>query len=201
MAGISLGAVVITPAGGFILEIFGWRATYLFLGLCSWVLVIPPILLFMKNTPQEMGLLPDGDSVPGVDSEPDSAQKDPFPAGMRSFSLPEAARTRSYWLLVFGHAGINIPLMGGLSHTAAWGVDILRALRLPVESGMEVIQFGIFLSAMAAVIGALVGGPLSDRVGRKPVFTASFIMYGSSMLYGVMVTTTVPSLSGIICRN
>jgi nitrate/nitrite transporter NarK len=196
---MGLGLIALVAPG--LIRTLGWRGSWFFLGILLGLMIMLISIAFIRKDPDSMGLLPDGDISPGVHSGLDSAQRDPFPAGMNSFSLPEAVRTRSYWLLVFGHAGINIPLMGGLSHTAAWGVDILRVLKIQVESGMEVIQFSIFLSAMAAVIGALVGGPLSDRVGRKPIFTASFIMYGSSMIYGVMVTTTVPSLSGIVLFN
>jgi FSR family fosmidomycin resistance protein-like MFS transporter len=91
--------------------------------------------------------------------------------------------------------------MGGLTHLATWGVDIMYSLNIAVESGMGVVQISIFLSAMAAVIGALVGGPLSDRIGRKPVFTISFILYGISQLYGSVVTMVIPSLFGVVIFN
>ena len=48
------------------------------------------------------------------------------------------------------------------------------------EWGISRPAFGIVISAapFGLVIGALVAGPPSDRVGRKPVLTASVFLFG-----------------------
>jgi len=197
--GMGLGLIALVAPG--LISFLGWRGSWFFLGIFLGLAIMLISTVVIRKDPDSMGLLPDGDIAPVEDPAPDKDQGVPFQAATDNFSLREAARTRSYWCLIFGHAVISVPLMGGLSHMAAWGVDITRALKIPVESGMGVVQFSIFFSAMAAVLGALIGGPLSDRVGRKPVFASSFIMYGISLLYGVIITTSMPSLLGVILFN
>ena len=60
-AGASIGSMVIQPLVGIIAQNFGWRATYLFAGLLVLVLNVPLILFVLRDSPESMGLLPDGD--------------------------------------------------------------------------------------------------------------------------------------------
>jgi sugar phosphate permease len=61
MAGGSVGAMVIQPLVGIIDQTFGWRATYLFAGSLVLATNVPLILFVLKDGPESMGLLPDGD--------------------------------------------------------------------------------------------------------------------------------------------
>ncbi|MBS0360557.1 MAG: MFS transporter [Proteobacteria bacterium] len=57
-------------------------------------------------------------------------------------------------------------------------------------------QLGLFFAAanLGLVIGALVGGPLADRVGRKPVLVVSLLAFGAcSVLNGL--APSVPALT------
>ena len=61
MAGGSVGSMVIQPLVGIIAQNFGWRATYLFAGSLVLAINVPLILFVLKDSPESMGLLPDGD--------------------------------------------------------------------------------------------------------------------------------------------
>ena len=65
--GVGLGGFAVAPLiGGYVTPDFGWRASYLALGLLTWVLIIPLALLVIKTKPAEMGLYPDGVEDPGA---------------------------------------------------------------------------------------------------------------------------------------
>ena len=61
MAGGAVGSMVLQPVVGIIAQNFGWRATYLFSGALVLALNVPLILFVLKDSPESMGLLPDGD--------------------------------------------------------------------------------------------------------------------------------------------
>jgi sugar phosphate permease len=60
-AGMALGAMLIVPIVGFIIESSGWRLAFIFMGLLFYVVGIPLALFVLKKNPEEMGLLPDGE--------------------------------------------------------------------------------------------------------------------------------------------
>jgi MFS family permease len=197
--GMGLGFIaLIAPS---LIEAFGWRGSWLYLGLILGIGITLIAAVFIRKDPESMGLLPDGDTIPTVNQSFEGKDSAVPSVESEDWTVGEAFRTRSYWCLVAGHALITIPLMGALTHMATWGVDIIHLLGIPVEEGMGTVQFSIFASAMTAVLGALIGGPTSDRVGRKPVFTASFLLYGASLIYGTVLTAVSPSLWGVVIFN
>jgi len=62
MAGLPMGGAVLVPVTQFVISNYGWRGAWVVLGLLVWVLVVPLAALFMRRTPEDMGLRPDGDS-------------------------------------------------------------------------------------------------------------------------------------------
>ncbi len=75
-----------------------WREGFRFLGIFSLILIVPVVLL-MRRRPEDIGLLPDGaGSTPST--VPGAASTAPFYSQESSWSVGEAARTRTYWLIV-----------------------------------------------------------------------------------------------------
>jgi len=63
---VSVGLATGPPLGGFLIETLGWRYAYAASGLLILVPLIPVVLL-MRNRPEELGLFPDGrDSPPSA---------------------------------------------------------------------------------------------------------------------------------------
>ena len=116
--GNGLGGVS-APLVGLLIFAVGWRDACTVLGVAILVVVIP-LSWFLRRAPEEMGLLPDGDDP---DAAQEAAQQQEsgrrrVQFGTYDFTVKEAMRTPSYWLLVMStgfrnvvHAGTSF-LMG-----------------------------------------------------------------------------------------
>jgi MFS family permease len=52
------------PLAQWLIDSVGWREAWLWLGIVTWLLLLPPILLLVQNRPEDLGLEPDGDATP-----------------------------------------------------------------------------------------------------------------------------------------
>jgi MFS family permease len=142
-----------------------------------------------------MGLLPDGDLVrPSIEVTTEETQQNPSHYIEEIWSVRDAVRTRSFWLLVFGNVFSVFILMGILGHIAAWGVDIAKAAGIPVEEAMGQIKLCVFLMSIMSMAGSLIAGPLSDKIGRKAIICVGFALNAILFLY----VSTIDSLTEVV---
>jgi len=92
MVGLGAGAIVIPPVAQRLTDSFGWRATFAIFGLVVLLLPIASVLAFLKETPAEVGLLPDGESQTAITQCLLRA-----PDGM---TWRETWHSRMFWLMV-----------------------------------------------------------------------------------------------------
>ncbi len=159
-AGISLGAILLTNAGGYILNTLGWRNTYLFLGILTGLLVVPYVLLVVKDRPEEIGRpLPDKEAG-GANAAITTAD-----SGRQDWPLQKAVKDPSLWLLLtaFGFVFINI------SAVLQFEVDYF------IENGLsEVTAASILgLTGGAGGLGKIFFGYMADRTSPKTGMIAS----------------------------
>lgn len=112
--GHGLGAMVITPLVGLAVANWGWRPTAVISGAVVLSVAIP-LSLLVRSSPENMGLLPDGDE-PGaepVTEPPDAGVVQGSPSPARDFSTREAIRTPSYWHIVIAN-GLRNAVHGGI---------------------------------------------------------------------------------------
>jgi MFS family permease len=60
MFGIGSGAILMPALAQRLIAMLGWRSTYMVIGLLVLVVSVPVVAFFLKESPEEMGLLPDG---------------------------------------------------------------------------------------------------------------------------------------------
>ena len=166
LSGNCIGQFVLVPLFSNVVSKYGWRTSYLVIGLIILVVNSAIVLLVIKGEPQDTHLKsschkepPDTDMAIG----PNVSQKD---AG--DLSLKESMRTSSFWLFVavmfvcgsgdFLVATHLVPMVTDFSIAPAVAADMLA-------------WFGLL-----SMGGMLVAGPLSDRIGNKIPLALTFTL-------------------------
>jgi len=175
-AGGSLGAFCLPPLAQMLVSGVGWRRAYVIFGaaiLLSLNLLAP----LMKRDPEGLGLTPDGDS-------PAETRVAPLETG-RDYTMSKAMRTRAFWVLFSLFAATWIPIFAPLVHL----VPLARGL------GVDPLVAATLVSAlgMAGIVGRLVMGSLSDRIGRRSAIGIGLVLQILAFL-GFAVAGSLPAL-------
>jgi MFS family permease len=184
-AGISAGGIVFAPLSQYLIDHVGWRRAYDVLAASVVVLVLPPVLAFMRRDPADLGLEPDGGPAPAkTDRDARLALAERELA--RSVPAAMAMRQPSFWLLA---AAFGLT-MTGLSSL------LLNQVALLVDRGMPATHASWVLGATAAmgVVGKLGFGALLDRYDQRRVAAACFVLQAAGVLL-LWRTHGVPALA------
>jgi sugar phosphate permease len=213
-SGVPLGTLVLSPISQFLIDSWGWRMTFFFWAAISAAAALP-LLLLIRNKPRDKGLAADGDqaALKSGSSLSDQAETVHAEAEIETgWSLSQAIRQRSFWLLSATQlfCGIGCGLM--MTHTVIFATDL----------GYSAIVGASFLSVQGGVslLGVLATGQMSDKMSRNKVLAmthfirclsfatlvAAIVFEGSSlwMLYLAMVLfgfgwfTTAPLAAGLV---
>lgn len=174
--GIGVGGAVAPVLTQYIIRREGWRTAMLVFGGAILLVLIPLVLVVIRNRPSELGLHPDGDAAP-----PAAAQR---PAAS-PVSLREALRSPSFWLILIGSA-MSIGAVGGvIQHLQLF----LRDQQFSPERAAQVASFLL----ASSIAGRIIMGYLADRFHKKYVMVAAYLMVGLAipLLYYVRVPSAV----------
>ena len=145
LAGLNLAFVTGPRLSASLIARFGWRTTYLVLGALVWVLAIPGSML-TRFPPAAAGGRTDTDRA----------------AASGGSSLGEALADRRLWLLVTAWMllGFNQMMMSIhlVSYVKDQGVTLERA------------SLALTILGTGTIVGRILFGVVSDRVGTKPTF-------------------------------
>nr|WP_304214808.1 MFS transporter [Fredinandcohnia onubensis] len=158
-AGGILGAVAQPVVGGLIAE-RGWGASYIIVGITVIIIVVPIIMLFIKKSPQDKGLLPYGMGVTkqnGQGTENETSEK--------GVEMKVARKSIAFYaLMVFFLLVTSI---------ASFSMHIPTYL---MNKGFDVTFAGNVMGTymIGVLFGSLIIGFLTDRIGSK--ITSIFAM-------------------------
>ena len=156
--GLSVAGIIAVPIIVWLQQVLDWRWASIFSGIAVWIIGIPTTWV-LQPSPEAMGLHPDGDD-PATAPPAVALHKSLGGAGLVDFTMNEALRTRSFWMIGFG-AGF---------YTLAQGA-VFVYLFLHLEQGVGLSRaaatfaFGV-LSAVN-VVGRIAGGWLGDRYPKN----------------------------------
>ena len=154
--GISASGVVMVPLITAILVTFGWRAAWLVLGGLPLLVLAPTAALWMRRRPEDMGLLPDGDSPPAQAPGNSPAKGTPRGAPQEvAWSRGEALRTRALWLIFLT---FNFGLMGIIA-------ILLHQVAYLRDQGFSANEAALVTTVVAlfALFGKIFWGFLAER--------------------------------------
>jgi MFS family permease len=185
---VGVGGAIIVPIVGYVIDNFGWRPMAMGAGVFLLVFIWP-LVLFIRHSPEDVGLLPDGDkpkNTVGESQDGDIASRYELDGqdemGEVTFSLSEAFHTRAMWILI---AGITLRFT---SHTAIMVhlAPILQAQGMSTTKAGAAIGLLVFLS----IPGRIVVGFLGDRFSKHRVVASLLVLQCLAMvvLYGANST-------------
>lgn len=196
-SGGSVGTFVLPPVAQLLVSGIGWRGAYLVFGGAIFVL-LNLVARLMHRDPESLGLHPDG--APGP----------PAALGREETAWPlrRALRTRAFWLVGATFTATWIPVFVPLVHIVPFARDL----------GHSALTGAWVVSALGAgaVLGRLVMGGISDRIGRRPAVGLALtlqalaflgflgaerlaVFYGAALLFGYSygaISTLFPAIVG-----
>lgn len=170
--GAGLGTVIFAPVATLLIANYDWRFAYLIMGLVA-ALVVLPLSQLLKRGPEEIGALPDGVlSKPGIKKE--QSQQDAY------LTLSQAARTKSFWFFVFMFTLSAFSQIMIITHLVPHITDI----------GFSAVTAAAILSLAsgASVLGRIIMGALSDKMGRKMTSIFCSTLQGLTIIWLSSIT-------------
>ncbi len=141
-------------------ERFGWRTAALFIGLVCLALAVP-LSRLVRNRPEDMGLLPDGDASPPSTGAQGESGGPPAAREEEGFTWQEAIRTRTFWLMATGHATTTVTLGTVYAHLGL----------LLDDRGFSIGEIGLVVAVFTSLTAVFlpVGGYLGDKFKIRTV--------------------------------
>lgn len=188
----SVGGSIFPPLTGFMIESQGWRQAAFILAVIAGIMILIPVILLVRNSPQSMGLLPDGISK----EESAKREKSDLSNYSAGLSLGEALRSSTFYILLFVTASMWFCITGVINNQTLYFDD------LSISDKISGLVLGLFF--LSSLSGKFLFGYLSDRFNKKYIMLVatinltigsvmlSFIMadnaftlYGYAIIYGI----------------
>jgi predicted MFS family arabinose efflux permease len=182
-AGSAAGQLVFLPFIAALAQDPGWRQASLLIGAGA-LAVVPLVLMFLKNSPADVGVLPYGATpAPGPDAGTESSAPEPTGtaagqevqeprrnAAVRALQvLKRASKVRTFWALVAGFA-----ICGASTHFIPSAHD--HGMPETTAAGLLAVV-GLF-----DIIGTIASGWLTDRFNPRILLAVYYQFRGIGLL-------------------
>ena len=172
--GFAASMAVHPPLAQWLSDQVGWREAWLWLGVLTWMLLIPPILLLIQNMPEDLGLQPDGRGRRGPGLEAAAPQ-----GAEVGLTVKQALRTPAFWITALSLATLSMLVTALFFHQVSifthQGVDAYVAARV------------FSVSAITMVVAMPMIGRLLDRFPTKPIFACAMLTQSAALIAIVFV--------------
>jgi MFS family permease len=149
LAGFGVGGALVPEVAKTMIDLYGWRSAYWLFSASILFVSLPLAALFLKESPGQAGT--EGAAAPS------------------GLSARQAARTRTYWLVLVSFFLVGIGITSVLS----------QLVPMLIDRGMSFTDAARCMStlAVALIFGRVLAGFLMDRF-FAPYVTAGFIIFG-----------------------
>lgn len=191
-AGFASGALI-APIVAWSMVEYGWRAT----AVGSGFVVLGVGLIgaqVLKRSPEEAGLLPDGD-IPI-----EAKIVEPRPAGRHrvgsddDFTVAEAMRDRSFWYIALGHGTALLAVSTVPVHLVPFLVD---------QNGWSLAATSFVFPAIMVMqlTGQLTGGILGDKYSKRLVAAVAMFGHGGAFIVLAMSSSFFAVAAAIVLHG
>jgi MFS family permease len=164
--GFGISMAIHPPLSQFLIDEYGWKFAWVFLGVSTWIIMVPTLYILAWNTPESIGLLPDGDKR----AESIKDKNEPI----EGLDLTQALKEKSFYILSamwFGMAMLVTTLH-------FYQVTILTSQGISTDFAANLFT----VSAIAMVLFMPVVGKLFDNIPTNFVLTIGLIINCISLL-------------------
>ena len=149
-SGIGIGTLVMSPVITYFISAYGWRSTFLIVGFMAWIILISAASR-LKSSPVENNAL--------------SYDKNRKEGGNlnEGWDILEAAKTRSFWLVLFSNSLWNLCLQMIMFHIYLYAKRDIGTSSMVAAGVLSLIGVG-------SIFGRIAVGAASDRIGIKRVW-------------------------------
>lgn len=166
--GVARGlAGLLVPMVAYLIAQYGWRSALVILAVLTWLIVLP-LSFFLKNSPEQCGLLPDG-KLSGQDVDDNHRTVKAIKSVKElDFSLRQAMATSAFWIL-------TVCL---LTHQMTQAAIFVHLIPYVIDMGVDPTSAASVVSvvALTSIIGRYGSGWLSDRLNKKWLLVILFII-------------------------
>lgn len=170
--GRSISGILLVPIAALLIATVSWRWVFVLVGIVELLVLAPLSWIAVRRRPEELGLLPDGESPRRASEGGDEAEAS-APAQEPVWTRGQVLRTKTYWLLTLGFLLNSFPASSIYIHMASFLQD--KGFNpLAAASGISVYGWGAFS-------GRVVWGAMAAKLGIRNTLT----IYASS--YSVVI--------------
>jgi MFS family permease len=185
--GAGFGGFICAPAAAILITHFGWRSAFVVLGVAIWLVAIP-LALVVKDSPEEMGLRPDGDTRGGagrgsIAPASELGEAPPITSSSEDYTLKQAFMSSTFWFLALSF------FFQGMAHSTVTvhTVPALTDAGIPVEKA----ALSIGMLTLVSIIGRMTFGFLGDYITKRYLFMIAYSFMGAGLLVLMNARTMV----------
>ncbi len=175
MMGLSGLTVSLLGVGGFpalinwLIPIYGWRATYMLLGLVLLLWFTPLVVMLVRDRPEQYGLQPDGFGLAAAENRVAEHW-----VNEENWTLAAARRTPAFWVMALGTASIAMLGTGLFFHM----VSIFK------DNGLDSTTAAWVYVPIALANAVVTGGSglLVDRIGVRFLLATALFLQTTALL-------------------
>ena len=184
--GGSAGGLIMVPFAAYLLVIADWRTAWLVMGGIILLLGLPLLVTIVRSDPADMGLTQDGDDEPADGTAAGHGESiTARVAPLATSHWRESYRSAPMWQLSLAYSVCGVT-------TAIIAVHFIRwASTEDISPGTAALAFGALMAING--LGLLVVGTISDRMQRKNLLGAVYLIRGLAFL-ALIVLPGVPAL-------
>ncbi len=162
--GAVAGSFILPPLNTWIIINYGWRIGWQLWGILLLTVMLPVALIFVKNKPEDIGALPDGEVIDLESPTPKASQRE------KSWTLKEAMKTRAFWVLLFC---VTVPaaLNTGITFHLA---SIMEYLGYPETSAPMIAALALSVYAASQFVNNFIAGVVGDRFKDHKILSVTF---------------------------
>jgi sugar phosphate permease len=172
----NLGSAIMIPVMVGLIAGYGWR-TVAIMAAAAYLAIILPLTRLLKDSPESVGLLPDGVTSEEESTAQEAAAQRQSTAARRGgsydsqvdFTVKEALGTSSFWFLLAGTT---------LRHVAKAGVEV-HLIAIFQWRGLDVATAGLMFTVWVAmnIPAKLVLGYFAHRAPRRATLAVGVLLY------------------------